>query len=294
MKDPLFFDKSFSGLSDEIFDDVIKFFDFPLDDVETNIAEEEDWDAQFKRIEEPSFDVFSASSSEFCGKTENDNLHLGRTFSSRKEIYHVKQMAGAAEPNVSLNRKGQSQFRTCSPVSVFESTTSSSCESSNFDLPAIPGKRPRGRRRRLSSFTSLLPIAFASASPALQKSRKGAATGQLLNGVKRKQRKKDLCIISGDIMMNKSSSVESATPRKCMHCEATKTPQWREGPMGPKTLCNACGVRYRSGRLFPEYRPAASPTFVPSLHSNSHKKVIEMRTSALQEAGASILGFSSN
>ncbi|KAK1261117.1 GATA transcription factor 8 [Acorus gramineus] len=47
--------------------------------------------------------------------------------------------------------------------------------------------------------------------------------------------------------------------------------------MGPKTLCNACGVRYKSGRLFPEYRPAASPTFVSSIHSNSHKKVVEMR-----------------
>ncbi|KAM0065293.1 putative transcription factor C2C2-GATA family [Helianthus debilis subsp. tardiflorus] len=65
--------------------------------------------------------------------------------------------------------------------------------------------------------------------------------------------------------------------KKCTHCEITNTPQWREGPMGLKTLCNACGVRYRSGRLFPEYRPAASPTFVPSLHSNSHRKVVEMR-----------------
>ncbi|KAJ4972184.1 hypothetical protein NE237_005283 [Protea cynaroides] len=66
--------------------------------------------------------------------------------------------------------------------------------------------------------------------------------------------------------------------RKCLHCEITKTPQWRAGPLGPKTLCNACGVRHKSGRLFPEYRPAASPTFVASLHSNSHKKVLEMRT----------------
>ncbi|XP_073297526.1 GATA transcription factor 8-like isoform X2 [Primulina huaijiensis] len=65
--------------------------------------------------------------------------------------------------------------------------------------------------------------------------------------------------------------------RKCLHCEITKTPQWRAGPMGPKTLCNACGVRHKSGRLFPEYRPAASPKFVPSLHSNCHKKVMEMR-----------------
>lgn len=47
--------------------------------------------------------------------------------------------------------------------------------------------------------------------------------------------------------------------------------------MGPKTLCNACGVRYKSGRLVPEYRPAASPTFMLTQHSNSHRKVLELR-----------------
>ncbi|KAF9613603.1 hypothetical protein IFM89_009429 [Coptis chinensis] len=76
---------------------------------------------------------------------------------------------------------------------------------------------------------------------------------------------------------NQSMSAHPMAIRKCLHCEITKTPQWRAGPLGPKTLCNACGVRYKSGRLFPEYRPAASPTFVPKLHSNSHKKVLEMR-----------------
>ncbi|KAL6985458.1 hypothetical protein U1Q18_018832 [Sarracenia purpurea var. burkii] len=65
--------------------------------------------------------------------------------------------------------------------------------------------------------------------------------------------------------------------RKCVHCGTDKTPQWRTGPMGPKTLCNACGVRYKSGRLVPEYRPAASPTFVLTKHSNSHRKVLELR-----------------
>ncbi|KAG6409592.1 hypothetical protein SASPL_127632 [Salvia splendens] len=65
--------------------------------------------------------------------------------------------------------------------------------------------------------------------------------------------------------------------RKCLHCATDKTPQWRTGPMGPKTLCNACGVRYKSGRLVPEYRPAASPTFMLTKHSNSHRKVLELR-----------------
>ncbi|KAL5794919.1 hypothetical protein ACOSP7_003513 [Xanthoceras sorbifolium] len=65
--------------------------------------------------------------------------------------------------------------------------------------------------------------------------------------------------------------------RRCSHCASEKTPQWRTGPLGPKTLCNACGVRFKSGRLVPEYRPAASPTFVLTQHSNSHRKVLELR-----------------
>ncbi|MCL7029326.1 hypothetical protein MKW94_000334 [Papaver nudicaule] len=64
--------------------------------------------------------------------------------------------------------------------------------------------------------------------------------------------------------------------KKCLHCEIAKTPEWRTGPMGPRTLCNACGMLYRSGQLIPEYRPAASPTFVASIHSNSHRKILEM------------------
>lgn len=70
---------------------------------------------------------------------------------------------------------------------------------------------------------------------------------------------------------------DNSQPWRCMHCQTQRTPQWRTGPMGPKTLCNACGVRYKSGRLLPEYRPAGSPTYVASKHSHSHKKVLEMR-----------------
>ncbi|KAJ0962188.1 hypothetical protein J5N97_030016 [Dioscorea zingiberensis] len=71
--------------------------------------------------------------------------------------------------------------------------------------------------------------------------------------------------------------------RRCSHCGAQKTPQWRAGPMGAKTLCNACGVRFKSGRLLPEYRPACSPTFVSHVHSNSHRKVLEMRRKKAEE-----------
>ncbi|KAM0915805.1 hypothetical protein ACQ4PT_010566 [Festuca glaucescens] len=69
--------------------------------------------------------------------------------------------------------------------------------------------------------------------------------------------------------------------RRCSHCRTTETPQWREGPDGPSTLCNACGVRYRNGGLVPEYRPLSSPTFSPELHSNKRRCVVKNSRCAL-------------
>ncbi|KAJ9564353.1 hypothetical protein OSB04_000319 [Centaurea solstitialis] len=76
--------------------------------------------------------------------------------------------------------------------------------------------------------------------------------------------------------------------RRCSHCLVQKTPQWRAGPLGAKTLCNACGVRYKSGRLLPEYRPACSPTFSSEVHSNNHRKVLEMRQKKEAGGGAGL------
>ncbi|CAO3643127.1 unnamed protein product [Cunninghamella blakesleeana] len=31
---------------------------------------------------------------------------------------------------------------------------------------------------------------------------------------------------------------------QCMDCGSRNSPEWRKGPLGPKTLCNACGLRW--------------------------------------------------
>ncbi|KAI8333120.1 hypothetical protein BC941DRAFT_435146 [Chlamydoabsidia padenii] len=31
---------------------------------------------------------------------------------------------------------------------------------------------------------------------------------------------------------------------RCSDCGSTNSPEWRRGPLGPKTLCNACGLRW--------------------------------------------------
>lgn len=164
-------------------------------------------------------------------------------------------------PDAKPEHKNPSLSRSSSPISVLpaSSSSSSSSDSSNSitdtspppppQATSVPG-RARTKRPRLpsSSARTFIPPSSntSNSSPAAVKK-----------------------------MKRDQESVPSA--RKCTHCDIQKTPQWRAGPMGPKTLCNACGVRYKSGRLFPEYRPAASPTFVPAVHSNSHKKVVEMR-----------------
>ncbi|CAN6910824.1 unnamed protein product [Brassica oleracea] len=33
--------------------------------------------------------------------------------------------------------------------------------------------------------------------------------------------------------------------RRCANCDTTSTPLWRNGPSGPKSLCNACGIRFK-------------------------------------------------
>lgn len=45
----------------------------------------------------------------------------------------------------------------------------------------------------------------------------------------------------------------------CLNCGSMDTPQWRVGPLGPRTLCNACGVRYVLIRLHIQFGPDSHP-----------------------------------
>uniref|UniRef100_A0A0E0MDB4 GATA-type domain-containing protein n=1 Tax=Oryza punctata TaxID=4537 RepID=A0A0E0MDB4_ORYPU len=71
--------------------------------------------------------------------------------------------------------------------------------------------------------------------------------------------------------------------RRCSHCGTSETPQWRMGPDGPGTLCNACGIRSKMDRLLPEYRPSTSPSFNGDEHSNRHRKVLKLREKKVRD-----------
>ncbi|KAI9571387.1 white collar 2 type of transcription factor [Boletus coccyginus] len=47
----------------------------------------------------------------------------------------------------------------------------------------------------------------------------------------------------------------------CVTCGRTDSPEWRKGPQGPKTLCNACGLRWaKEVRSKVDENPAAGTT----------------------------------
>ncbi|KAK1302632.1 GATA transcription factor 20 [Acorus calamus] len=53
-----------------------------------------------------------------------------------------------------------------------------------------------------------------------------------------------------------AGGTDALLARRCANCDTTSTPLWRNGPRGPKSLCNACGIRYKKE----ERRAAAAAT----------------------------------
>ncbi|KAI0306003.1 hypothetical protein B0F90DRAFT_952723 [Multifurca ochricompacta] len=48
----------------------------------------------------------------------------------------------------------------------------------------------------------------------------------------------------GDAAAKRQTEAPVPEGQTCLGCNATSTPEWRRGPLGPRTLCNACGLVY--------------------------------------------------
>ncbi|KAI8600448.1 hypothetical protein EDD21DRAFT_133478 [Dissophora ornata] len=62
-----------------------------------------------------------------------------------------------------------------------------------------------------------------------------------------------------------NSSSALAYQKQCVYCGCASTPMWRRGPDGSHTLCNACGVKWRHGRIYVNNNSKAT---TPSLTGN--------------------------
>ncbi|TKY74907.1 putative GATA transcription factor 22 [Spatholobus suberectus] len=89
---------------------------------------------------------------------------------------------------------------------------------------------------------------------------------------------------SSDLARNKAFNIA----RVCSDCNTTSTPLWRSGPNGPKSLCNACGIRQRKAR---RAMAEAANDFAPSIDASStktrvHHKEKKSRTTSTTTAAS--------
>ncbi|XP_060212693.1 GATA transcription factor 16-like [Lycium barbarum] len=56
--------------------------------------------------------------------------------------------------------------------------------------------------------------------------------------------------LGSEEMSSETTSPETSQSnvKTCVDCGTTKTPLWRGGPAGPKSLCNACGIKSSKNR----------------------------------------------
>ncbi|KAI3747724.1 hypothetical protein L6452_10331 [Arctium lappa] len=176
-------------------------------------------------------------------------------------------------------------FSTCAASERKPETETVTLVAVNPSFKNLVHKKARSKRSRnggrVWSLRSSAPLTDSSASCSSSSSctsKPQRAVEEILGKPPVKRQKKRKAKAAAE-------TVASGQPqaRRCSHCLVQKTPQWRAGPLGAKTLCNACGVRFKSGRLLPEYRPACSPTFSSEVHSNNHRKVLEMRRKKEEE-----------
>ncbi|XP_071734872.1 GATA transcription factor 10-like [Rutidosis leptorrhynchoides] len=295
-------DYNHRAYDEDCFGDILNLFDFPMESLEGD-GFAEDWASKlgpipsevFKELMPlgPKIDVGNNFTSSANLPFEypvlnNRPSQLKYELNREEEVNHIRRISQLKQHPTFVEVKRVYPSQT-SPNSVLESRSSSSNNNNdnnnnnnnnNFNNNSTDNSHSHDSNKGVSFGIEIL-------IPARSRTKRRRPTTNpwlrlpltMLTNKDKKGRKPPL----PSVFMETKRSHERADVAgimKCAHCEITKTPQWREGPMGPKTLCNACGVRYRSGRLYPEYRPAASPTFVPALHSNSHRKVIEMRQKA--------------
>ncbi|KAK6273589.1 zinc finger protein [Theobroma cacao] len=78
---------------------------------------------------------------------------------------------------------------------------------------------------------------------------------------------------------------DNITIRVCADCNTTKTPLWRSGPRGPKSLCNACGIRQRKARRAMAAAAAANGTIVAAQTTPTMKSKVQDKSKRSSNSG---------
>ncbi|MCL7049080.1 hypothetical protein MKW94_001094, partial [Papaver nudicaule] len=94
---------------------------------------------------------------------------------------------------------------------------------------------PPSKKKKISSSSSTTPTRNDSIGP----QSRGQVSGS-----------------GSDTVISDENCSNGGNKKICSNCSSPKTPQWRAGPDGSKTLCNACGIRYKKQKAMSDVENA--------------------------------------
>lgn len=146
-------------------------------------------------------------------------------------LFHSSYQFSAGSPTMTGYKSATTDAMGAVPASGIINDKSPSL-SNVLDSYSVtnPGPKKRGRKKKIkegivsSSFSSGLPIPHSLA----------LANAETLKPQHINSLSKNINNSAGTVVMT-----------SCLHCGENHTPEWRRGPYGNRTLCNACGLFYR-------------------------------------------------
>ncbi|KAI8920032.1 hypothetical protein DFJ77DRAFT_450841 [Powellomyces hirtus] len=152
-----------------------------------------------------------------------------------------------ARPTVSPRPSARKSQQQTSPVAgARASATSAGLTGLSVAVSALTGS---GSRRRPPTTSHSAPATPAVSTPPTPPTRRSPAQSTTTSPRTSGRVAAASAAASSSAASSSSSPTSSSFERRCLHCDGKDTPMWRRGPDGPKTLCNACGVKFMLGKL---------------------------------------------
>jgi len=133
----------------------------------------------------------------------------------------------------------------------------------------ISSKALAAAHRRISSTSNVLPNPPTTSTRGRKKQntiRKTAITNSALQSTGTRKRSKT----KSETNSPAKRSPANSQGKVCEYCGGSETPMWRRGPSGKGSLCNKCGVKWKSGKIYKgEPIPSQSGSNANSLASSA-------------------------
>ncbi|KAF2718098.1 hypothetical protein K431DRAFT_340899 [Polychaeton citri CBS 116435] len=166
-------------------------------------------------------------------RTENERL--GRRLAQNRSPKRCRSVDVRSSLPHTWRRRNPAALMTVSSRQSHDSTPST--HDTSTTTPVSQGKRPYNRIEYVELLTGL-----------------HYGDGERSSGISTGDRSPDLTHIAATTprsstwnercKMTDRQNVKPMDGHKCISCTTTDSPEWRRGPKGPKTLCNACGLRW--------------------------------------------------